>query len=388
MMRRYLLSFIFTLSLVSLSAQETTPTCLRRFPSLLELASGEYAAPAYTHSPGFSYAGFSGCDSPAYYTPGQIQVMQMIAEGNLTAALDSIHATDSALLAASKTFQVLGQACTYLITYTHNRPTDPLNAPLFEGFNGGFASRLEHAFRWDTLSAFSAEELDKVIVTWMEVIHRGDSKMPGIYYEMLGDLTLRLGNPQISRWMSAMAYLRAGEEYRNDTIMDRYRTKAIYALESHQKNPTTFNRYRFNQLVTEFHAAWQRGLALREEIGKTSWKQDPAIQFQGTYQNRIGAFTAFGRYENFPDDVHQPLVELIEKDRVMYGDIAVNDPNRETMNRDLDVNKIKSTPAYNVFAVVMILMVIGSALFFYFRIRNRQREMDDSDQASDAEKQA
>jgi hypothetical protein len=382
-MRRYLLFFLLIFQMVFLPAQDSLPNCKRSFPSLIELVSGDYASPAGVHREHFTYAVLQPCTADAYYTPAQTQVMQLLAGGNVAAALDSLSAVPAPLMASSSTFRILQAGSEYLLTYTKGNVRNPDKAPLFEGFNGGFASYIEGVFRWDTLSSLPSSELDKVIVTWMEVLYRGDDKMPGIYFEMLGDVMLRYGNPQVSRWVAAMAYLRAGEDYRNDTIMGRYKTKAIYALESHQKKPTTFNRYRLNQLVTVFHATWLQGEALRDSIKGLTWQSDPAPEFQRKFTGRTGALGVFGSFDDLPADARNPLVELLEKDRKIYGDIAENDPNRETMNRDLDVNKIKAVPAYNVFAIIMILLVIGSALFFFLRIRKRQQEMDVADALSD-----
>ena len=76
----------------------------------------------------------------------------------------------------------------------------------------------------------------------------------------------------------------------------------------------------------------------------------------------------------------------MEKDAAINGELVEGDPNRETMNRDIDLRKIKQVPLHNAFAISIILLVIASAFYFYLRLKRRAKELEQEELAEDARK--
>ncbi len=98
------------------------------------------------------------------------------------------------------------------------------------------------------------------------------------------------------------------------------------------------------------------------------------------------SFSLLWTFDLSPSSAEHPIVRIIEKDREISGEIVEGDPNRETMNRDIDVKRIKQVPIHNAFAISMILIVIGSGYYFYVRLRRRSRELEAEELAADEAK--
>ena len=70
------------------------------------------------------------------------------------------------------------------------------------------------------------------------------------------------------------------------------------------------------------------------------------------------------------------MTQIIEEQARSMKVDAGPDPNANPMNPDIDLKAIKSNVRYNFYAIGLILIIIGAAVFFWWKLRKATREQN------------
>lgn len=240
---------------------------------------------------------------------------------------------------------------------------EPLGtSPVFASYNGALGNFLIKgvAETGDSLPTFTSEEAQGYFYPLLLMAPESP-----LVLELFGDILYYHPDPFLSRWFSSMSYLRAAQQFpegSDDFIA--YEKKSIYSLESNRVNPQTYNQYRF----TQFHKTLERDLA--NSSSRRDSLEAAGASAQAALPELYGETTTPPEF--FSDNGSGQLMELLGRERKKEMQLSArkNNPNSEITNPDLNIGEIKSTAKFNVYAILLIAIVIGAVVFFWIQIKN------------------
>lgn len=238
-------------------------------------------------------------------------------------------------------------------------------SPLFPKFNGGFFHFASDSLGWnhnkpDSLGFLNCA--DKV----MDLIILSEGQP--VYHELLGDLFSQSPDRFTANWFGSLPYYRAG--FFEGMDKDVFRRKALFALEAPRSTEMRFDQYRIVQMG--------------KHIGNDL---DSMAIFRASYLAAEKAAMAKGGlpHESIKDEYGEDtgnFVWLAENDRGRIARVLrkaeAEDALRSGRDRkfagEVDLKTVKADATFNVYAIVVILVVIAAAIFLGVQIKRNSPE--------------
>ncbi len=232
-----------------------------------------------------------------------------------------------------------------------------IQTPQHAHFNSGFYNYLQDSLHWKA----GAPDADGYVLALNSVVqwYRLDPTHSALYLELLGDLLSKEPTPFNANYLSSLAYMRAGM-YAGGAQQQAYERKALFALEAPRQSEQRFNLYRFTQLKK----------ALQEDV-------DSAAVRQARFDVQDAASDAYARLQDkstddpisvgfLPTDLGR-LPAILAKSK---SQIEAHNAEVKRYAGDVDLKKeVKKDNRFNTFALFLIAIIIGAAIFFWRKLR-------------------
>lgn len=212
--------------------------------------------------------------------------------------------------------------------------------PIFPNFNGGYYNYLKDSLFWGETDTAQYEQALIATVEMVQWTSAGSST----YLELLGDLLTGHQDKFYRNYFSWLAYMRAATlDARHHDAFER---KALFALEYPRTQEDRFNRYRYTQLRK----------ALDEDMvtvrtGKEDLSIAPPLRF---FPESSG-----GRLEAMLGKARQQMINRSQR--------------RLKFDQEVDRKVVKRDVRFNAYALFLILVIIGSVVFFWIKLKRANR---------------
>ncbi len=222
-------------------------------------------------------------------------------------------------------------------------------APIHKGFNGGFYGFVQDSMHWEVGAPEATAYLQ--VLNTVAGLYRMDKAHGAVYLELLGDLLTEEPGKFNSNYISCLSYLRAALLV-DENGQKTYERKALFALESPRDREDRFNLYRFTQLKK----------ALKIDI-------DSSASVLATTNSSADPIKAGFRSED-----PGRLAKILTKSKSQIEEKAKR-AKRYAGDVDLKV-EVKKDSTFNTFALFLILIIVGAAIYIFRRLKKGSAERD------------
>ena len=223
-------------------------------------------------------------------------------------------------------------------------------APIHKGFNGGFYGFVKDSLGWGVNGPEPTGYVQAL--NTVAGLYRMDKANGAIYLELLADLLTEEPGKFNSNYISALAYLRAALLV-DENGKKTYERKALFALEAPRNREDRFNLYRFTQLQKALKIDVDSAVTVNFEI-TTSSAEPIKVGFSKEGPGRLSKILAKSKAQT---------EERAKRTKRYAGDV------------DLKV-EVKKDSKFNLFALFMILVIVGGAIYIFRRLKKGAAERD------------
>ena len=238
--------------------------------------------------------------------------------------------------------------------------------PLYPHFSGGFAEYLKKD-RKVASGKYVTKVLDMGVNHTLNLIRTVGIEHP-YFLEALGDLLATYKNDPQYLYLSSYAYLRASMVSESAEASAAFEHKAIFTLEGENLGFRKYNRVRWASSRKAFFAEVDAGAAAKTTVSLSD----------------LTSSDTQGELSLWPDKA--PIMTFLNEQLLKEVNRNFRSrPKEKILNPNIDVSEIKSDARYNVYALIVIGILLASIIVIWRKMAVLIRKQEENDALTDAQ---